>query len=102
MLFKKTNICNSCKEELSVCMFGKHKAKKNGYKGTCKPCVCKKQRELRKKQKEEDPIKFHERWYNGYLKVKDKKLADIKKRLANPENRAKKNEYIKNIKQKED
>jgi len=92
--------CNNCKQELSVNLFGKNKAKKNGYKGTCKPCVCKRQKELRRKQKEEDPEKFHERWYSGYLKVREKKLTDIKERLSKPENRLKKNEYIRNYKAK--
>jgi hypothetical protein len=91
-------ICNSCKQELVVSMFGKNKAKKNGYKGTCRSCVCKRQRELRNKQREEDPEKFHERWHTGYLKVRDKKLADTKERLSNPENRAKKNDYIRKYK----
>jgi hypothetical protein len=84
-------------------MFGiDKKNKKTGRKARCKECYTKIQREKREREKEkaEDPEKYHKKWADYYAKTKEHNYSIKKKFLENPENRSKRNLYIREYKKK--
>lgn len=94
----ETQECTKCKESKNVNMFGKNKATKSGYKYWCKSCEMENQRLRRKRQKAEDPEKYRKKWVDYYNKVKDHHYEVQKAYLSIPENRIKRNEYIRKYK----
>ncbi len=87
-------------------MFGKINRKlksgeiKESLKYQCKNCQTLVQKERRKKQQEENPELFHQRWNDSYQKRKERERELEKIRLSKPENREKRNEYVRNYKAK--
>jgi hypothetical protein len=96
----ETKSCSKCKEIKSVDMFLKHKTSKSGYAYQCKECQIEAQRKRREKQKVEDPKKYHKKWSDYYQKVKERHYEVQKLYLSIPENRKKRNEYVRNYKAK--
>jgi transcription elongation factor Elf1 len=95
----KTLVCSRCTHEKSIDMFGKYKRKSNSgiilcYKRQCKTCLTDIQREKRIIEKTIDPIKYHEKWANYYAKTKEQNKLAKKAWLSIPENRNKRNDYI--------
>ena len=91
--------CTYCNVEKNLDMFGKDK-NKSGRKARCIECVTKIQREKREKEKKEDPEKYHKKWADYYAKTKEHNYITKKKFLEIPENRLKRNEYIRKYKKK--
>jgi hypothetical protein len=93
-----TKKCTKCKEIKELNMFGKNNKNKSGYKYWCKSCGTNKQRERRLKEKESDPEKYHQKWADYYAKTKEHNYSIKKSFLEIPENRQKRNEYIRKYK----
>lgn len=97
----ETKSCTYCKVEKSLDMFGmNNKNKKNGRKSRCRECETKIQREKREKEKSEDPEKYHKKWVDYYAKTKEHNYSIKKKFLEDPQNRLKRNLYIREYKKK--
>ncbi len=94
----ETKKCTKCDEIKDINRFGKNSKTKSGLKYWCKDCETKKQKERRKKQKEEDFENYNLRWKTYYEKHKDHIREVQKQYLENPDNKKKRNEYIRNYK----
>lgn len=98
--------CSKCQIEHPIEMFGKiNKKLKSGevkqrFKSQCKNCQTLVQKERRIRQQNENPEEFHKRWNESYQKRKDRAYLLEKQRRANPENKEKRNEYIRKYKAK--
>lgn len=95
--------CSKCNIEKELDMFGKFNRKtQNGiiltYKCSCKSCETETQRNRRNKEKGEDPEKYHKKWADYYAKTKDNNKKAKKNWISIPENRDKRNEYIRKYK----
>lgn len=93
-----TQKCTKCQVVKNVEMFGKNKKSKSGYKYRCRSCETETQRLRRIKDKEENPEKVKEKWDDYYARKKDKMREGQKLYLSKPENREKRNEYIRKYK----
>jgi hypothetical protein len=94
----ETQKCTMCKETKNINMFGKNKETKSGYKYRCKACETETQRLRREKEKAEDPEKYHKKWADYYAKTKEHNYEMKKAHLSIPENRIKRNDYIRKYK----
>jgi hypothetical protein len=94
----ETQKCTKCLEIKNVTMFGKNKETKSGYKYWCKSCGTEAQILRRNKEKEEDPEKYHKKWADYYAKTKEHNKELKKIYMSKPENRDKRNEYIRKYK----
>ena len=93
-----TKNCTKCKEIKELTMFGRDKTTKSGYKYWCKKCETETQRERRLKEKEADPEKYHQKWADYYAITKEHNYTVKKSFLEIPENREKRNSYIRKYK----
>ena len=94
----ETKKCTKCLLIKNYSSFGKDNSKKIKLKCWCKECETKNQRERRKKEKENDFEKYNLRWKIYYEKHKVHMREVQKEYLSNPENRKKRNQYIKKYK----
>lgn len=98
--------CSKCEIEHPIEMFNKTNFKlksgeiKQRLKSECKKCQTLIQKERRIKQQKENPEEFHKKWNESYQKRKDRIRQLEKERLAKPENRKKRNEYVRKYKAK--
>ena len=95
--------CSKCNIEKELDMFGKFNRKtQNGiiltYKYACRSCETETQRNRRNKEKDEDPEKYHKKWADYYAKTKDENKKAKQNWISIPENRDKRNEYIRKYK----
>jgi len=90
--------CTVCKVIKSVDMFGKNKKSSSGYKYRCRSCETETQRKRRIKAREENPEKVKKKWDEYYERKKEKMSESSKKYLSIPENKKKRNEYIRKYK----
>ena len=93
----ETKKCTKCLLIKNYSSFGKDNSKKIKLKCWCKECETKNQRERRKKEKENDFEKYNLRWKIYYEKHKVHMREVQKEYLSNPENRKKRNQYIKKL-----
>lgn len=97
-------ICSKCKINKNADMYGIIKKKlKSGelkihLKSQCKECEIESQRIRRNKEKENNPEEYHKKWADYYAKTKEHNKQSQKNWLANPINKEKRNEYIRNYK----
>ena len=92
--------CTKCGIIKDLSMFGKNKKTKSGYKYRCRSCETETQRIRREKERLENPEKVKEKWDKYYDRKKEKMKESKKNYLSKPENRKKRNEYIRNYKAK--
>jgi hypothetical protein len=98
-----TKKCSRCNIEKELNMFGTFNRKtKNGivltYNYRCTCCMTEVQKNRRNKQKDEDPEKYYKKWTDYYAKTKEHKKIIGKEYLDDPENREKRNKYLKKYK----
>jgi hypothetical protein len=96
-------MCNQCKLLKDINMFGKFTKKlKSGNvispKNKCKECETETQRKRRNKEKESDPEKYHKKWADYYAKTKEQNKLAKQKYLSIPENKEKRNAYVRKYK----
>jgi hypothetical protein len=98
-----TQKCSKCNIEKELSMFGTFncKTKDNvilSYKYRCRECETKIQRERRIRQKEEEPEKYYKKLEDHYNRRKEHKQNIAKEYLSKPENREKRNKYLRKYK----